>query len=257
VPPGTVKVRDPTKSWQTSLRVFIPLRDDNPRTRFPAVTLLLIAANVVAFLFVAFNLDAVGQKMLALQAGAIPYEIVHRVDIYPRDLLPVPGSIWTSMFLHGGWMHLIGNMWFLWVFGDNVEETMGSIRYLVFYFLVGTVGALAQCYAMPDSRFPMIGASGAIAGVLGGYAILYPRARIQTLVMIPFIWPVVPVPAWIFLGGWFIAQFMLPGGSGIAWMAHVGGFLAGLGAVRLLAPTRRGPPAARVEYIPPPRRTSW
>jgi membrane associated rhomboid family serine protease len=257
VPHGTVKVRDPTKSWQTSLRVFIPLRDDNPRTRFPAVTLLLIAANVVAFLFVVFTLDAGGQKMLALQAGAIPYEIVHRVDIYPRDLLPVPGSIWTSMFLHGGWAHLIGNMWFLWVFGDNVEEAMGSIRYLLFYFLVGTVGALAQCYAMPDSRFPMIGASGAIAGVLGGYAILYPRARIQTLVMIPFLWPVVAVPAWIFLGFWFVAQFMLPGGSGIAWMAHVGGFLAGLGAVRLLAYPRRGPPAAPVEYIPPPRRPSW
>ena len=125
------------------------------------------------------------------------------------------------MFLHGGWGHLIGNMWFLWVFGDNVEEAMGSIRYLIFYFLVGTVGALSQCYAMPDSTAPMIGASGAIAGVLGGYLMLYPRARIATLVMIPFLWPVIGVPAWIFLGGWFIAQFALPSNSGIAWMAHV------------------------------------
>ncbi len=236
--------------------MFLPLRDDNPRTRFPAATLLLIAANVVAFLF-ELSLNARGQKLLTLEAGAIPYEIVHRVDIGPPNLLPVPGSIWTSMFLHGGWMHLIGNMWFLWVFGDNVEEAMGSIRYFLFYFLVGTVGALAQCYSMPTSTEPMIGASGAIAGVLGGYLMLYPRARISTLVMIPFLWPVVPVPAWIFLSGWFIAQFALPSGSGIAWMAHVGGFLAGLGAVRLLAHTRRGPPAAPVEYIPPVRRASW
>jgi membrane associated rhomboid family serine protease len=236
--------------------VFLPLRDDNPRTRFPAVTLLLIAANVVAFLF-ELSLNARGQKLLTLEAGAIPFEIVHRVDIHPRNLLPVPGSIWTSMFLHGGWMHLIGNMWFLWVFGDNVEEAMGSIRYLLFYFLVGTVGALAQCYSMPNSTEPMIGASGAIAGVLGGYLMLYPRARIATLVMIPFLWPVVPVPAWIFLSGWFLVQFAVPSGSGVAWMAHVGGFLAGLGTVRLLAHTRRGPPAAPVEYIPPPRRASW
>jgi membrane associated rhomboid family serine protease len=242
--------------WQTLRRVFIPLRDDNPRARFPAVTLLLIAANVVAFLF-ELSLNARGQKLLTLEAGAIPYEIVHRVDIYPRNLLPIPGSIWTSMFLHGGWMHLIGNMWFLWIFGDNVEEAMGSFRYLLFYFLVGTVGALAPCYAMPDSTAPMIGASGAIAGVLGGYVMLYPRARIATLIMIPFLWPVVGVPAWIFLGLWFLAQFTLGAGSGVAWMAHVGGFLAGLGVVRLLAHSRRGPPAAPVEYIPPARRTSW
>ncbi len=237
-------------------RVFIPLRDDNPRTRFPAVTLLLIAANVVAFLF-ELSLNARGQKLLTFEAGAIPYEIVRHVDLLPENLLPVPGSIWTSMFLHGGWMHLIGNMWFLWIFGDNVEEAMGSLRYVVFYFLVGTVGALAQCYSLPDSREPMIGASGAIAGVLGGYLMLYPRARIQTLIMIPFLWPVVGVPAWIFLGLWFLGQFTLGAGSGVAWMAHVGGFLAGLGVVRLLAHSRRGPPTAPVEYIPPPRRASW
>ena len=220
------------------------------------MTLLLIAANVVAFLFER-SLNAPGQRLLALEAGAIPFEIVHRVDIFPPNLLPVPGSIWTSMFLHGGWMHLIGNMWFLWVFGDNVEEAMGSIRYLLFYFLVGTVGALAQCYSMPSSTDPMIGASGAIAGVLGGYLMLYPRARIATLVMIPFLWPVVPVPAWVFLSGWFLAQLVLPSRSGVAWMAHVGGFLAGVGAVRLLVHTRRGTPTTPVEYIPPSRRASW
>src|SRR5438093_6423537 len=130
--------------------MLFPSRDHNPRTRFPAVTLLIVAANVVAFLF-ELSLDARGQKLLVLTAGAIPFEIVNHVDIGPRDLLPVPGSIWTSMFLHGGWMHLIGNMWFLWIFGDNVEESLGSFRYAIFYFVVGTVGALAQIFAMPDS----------------------------------------------------------------------------------------------------------
>ena len=131
---------------------------------------------------------------------------------------------------------------------------MGSFRYFLFYFLVGTAGALAQCYTMPDSTAPMIGASGRHRRRARGYLMLYPRARIQTLVMIPFLWPVVPVPAWVFLGGWFVAQFAVASSSGVAWMAHVGGFLAGLGAVRLLANTRRGPPAAPVEYIPPARR---
>jgi membrane associated rhomboid family serine protease len=232
--------------------VLFPIRDHNPRTRFPAVTLLLIAVNVVVFFF-ELSLNARGQKLLVLEAGAIPYEIVNHIDVGPRDFLPVPGSIWTSLFLHGGWLHLIGNMWFLWLFGDNVEESLGSIRYLIFYFLVGTVGALAQCYAMPESMAPMIGASGAIAGVLGGYLMLYPRAKVETLVLIPFLWPVIDLPAWIFLGIWFFSQFLLPNGSGVAWMAHVGGFLAGLGAVRLLARSRPGPPMANVEYIPPPR----
>ena len=232
--------------------VLFPIRDHNPTTRFPAVTLLLVAANVVAFLF-ELSLDARGQHRLLLSAGAIPYEIVNHVDIAPRDLLPVPGSIWTSMFLHGGWMHLLGNMWFLWLFGDNVEEALGSVRYLVFYFLVGTVGALTQSYSLPDSTAPMVGASGAVAGVLGGYLILFPRARIVSNVFL--LW-FVDLPAWVFLGLWFFGQFLLPTGSGVAWMAHVGGFLAGLGSIRLLARSRPRPPTdgVEVEYLPPRRR---
>jgi membrane associated rhomboid family serine protease len=232
--------------------VLIPIRDHNPRTRFPAVTLLLIAANVMAFLF-QLSLDEGGRRLLVLAAGAIPYEIVNRVDIRPANLLPWPGSILTSMFLHGGFLHLIGNMWFLWLFGDNVEERLGTFRYLLFYLLAGGVGALAQSYSMPGSTTPMIGASGAVAGVLGGYLMLYARARGVTFVAIPFLWHFTDVPAWLFLGLWFLGQFFLPSGSGIAWMAHVGGFLAGVGAVRLLAkpqPRRHG---AEVEYIPPPR----
>jgi membrane associated rhomboid family serine protease len=234
--------------------VLFPIRDHNPTTRFPAITLLLVAANVVAFLFL-LQLPEGAQQRLVLQAGAIPYEIINRVDLRPRDIVPWPATLWTSMFLHGGWMHLIGNMWFLWVFGDNVEEALGSFRYLVFYFLVGTVGALAQCFSLPDSTAPMIGASGAVAGVLGAYVMLYPRARIVSLFFLFF---TIELPAWIFLGLWFVGQFMLPTGSGVAWMAHVGGFLAGLGSVRLLMRTRPKRPAGdvEVEYLPP-RRRPW
>ncbi len=262
MPLGAVKVaarvnltrNPPSVPCQTARGVLIPIRDHNPRSRFPAVTLLIIAANVVAHIFQRMA-DPEAQRLLVLRAGAIPYEIINHIDILPPDLLPVPGSIFTSMFLHGGWLHLIGNMWFLWVFGDNIEEALGSVRYLVFYLLVGTVGALAQCFSMPSSTLPMIGASGAVAGVLGGYLMLYPRALIDTFVPIPLFWPRFDVPAWIFLGLWFVGQFLLPTGSGVAWMAHVGGFLAGLGAVRLLARTRPRPPSGRVDvqYIPPRR----
>jgi membrane associated rhomboid family serine protease len=228
--------------------VVIPIRDHNPRSRFPAVTLLIIAANVACFLY-ELHLTTGQQRNLLLTAGAIPYEIINRVDIGPRNLFPWPATIWTSMFLHGGWMHLIGNMWFLWVFGDNVEDAMGPFRYAFFYLAAGTVGALVQAFAMPDSFVPMIGASGAIAGVLGGYIMLYPRARILTLVG----WFFIDLPAWFFLGIWFLLQFFTPIGSGVAWMAHVGGFLAGIGTVRLLARRQRPRPPVDAEYIPPRR----
>jgi membrane associated rhomboid family serine protease len=215
------------------------------------VTFTIIVVNVVVFvaLWLSGQLD-----QYALTAGAIPYEITHLHDLRPRDVVPPPGTLWTSMFMHGGWMHLIGNMWFLWLFGDNVEEALGPVRYAIFYVLVGTVGALAQIFAMPDSTVPMIGASGCVAGALGAYAMLYPHARVSTLVMIPLLWPVIHVRAWIFLGLWFLMQFMLPTGSGVAWMAHVGGFLAGAGLARLMMLRRPPAQAADVEYLPPPRR---
>ncbi len=237
--------------------MFLPIRDHNPRERFPAVTLALVALNVVVFLYELLQ----GQAYLTRTAGAIPFEIVNHVDLRPANLVPWPATIWTSMFLHGGFMHLIGNMWFLWLFGDNVEDALGRGRYLVFYFVVGTVGALAQIFTLPQSTAPMIGASGAVAGALGAYVMLYPHARVETLIMIPFLWPVVQVRAWVFLGLWFLGQFLLSTGSGIAWMAHVGGFIAGAGLARLLAVSRdvhRGAATELVEaeYIPPPRRRS-
>jgi len=233
--------------------VLFPIRDHNPRTTVPVVTLRIIAANVVVFLYES-SLGDRARQLLALAGGAIPYEIVNHVDIGPRDLLPLPGSILTSMFLHGGWMHLIGNMWFLWIFGDNVEDALGSLRYVIFYFIVGAAGALAQSLAMPDSTVPMIGASGAIAGALGAYIMLFPRARVVTFVAIPFLWHTRDIQAWIFLGIWFLFQFLTPIGSGVAWMAHVGGFIAGAGLARLLARKRPAPPPEDVQYIPPPRR---
>ena len=236
--------------------MLIPLRDENPRGRFPLVTFLIIAANVLVFLFQR-SLSPAGQELLLKAAGAIPFEIVNHVDIGPADLLPWPGSILTSMFLHGGWLHLIGNMWFLWLFGDNVEEALGSVRFLLFYLLAGTVGAVAQCYIVPDSTAPMLGASGAVAGVLGAYVLLYPRARILTFALIPLFLNVLRVPAWLFLGFWFLGQFFIGDGAGVAWMAHVGGFLAGLGIVRLLspAPARRPQPSIpKIEYLPPGHR---
>ena len=211
-----------------------------------------MAVNALVFLWQALLPPRVGER-LVLAGGAIPLEITTLTDAGPvAALVPVPLTILTSMFLHGGWLHIIGNMWFLWLFGDNVEDRLGRFRFLLFYLVTGTIGALAQCFMMPTSNVPMIGASGAVAGVLGGYVLAFPHSRVLTLIPIPFFWHVTTVPAWVFLGLWFIGQFFIGEGSGIAWMAHVGGFLAGLGLVRIFAPQRR-PVVVDVEYLPPRR----
>jgi membrane associated rhomboid family serine protease len=213
--------------------VLIPLRDHNPRVRFPLMTLVLVLTNVLVYLWQATLPRQVGERLL-LVAGAIPREIMSLQDFAPRALVPVPLTILTSMFLHGGLLHVLGNMWFLWVFGDNVEDNLGRWRFVAFYLVTGVVGAVAQCLMMPGSPAPMIGASGAVAGILGGYILNFPHARVVTLVLLWFI----DVPAWVFLGLWFLGQFLIGSSSGIAWMAHVGGFLAGLGLVRIFAPNR-------------------
>lgn len=228
--------------------MLLPIRDLNPRTRFPATTVVLVVVNVLFFL---------GELLLAPEAriglfhrgGAIPLEITTLHDLPPIDLVAPPFTILSSMFLHSGLGHLAGNMWFLWIFGDNVEERLGSFRFLLFFLLTGTIGAIAQCLLMPASMVPMVGASGAIAGVLGGYVLLFPRARVVSLAIFGFI----AIPAWVFLGIWFAAQLFIGESSGIAWMAHVGGFLAGLGLVRLFAAPPR-PPVLEAEYLPPPSR---
>ena len=167
------------------------------------------------------------------------------------DQPPWYATIFTSMFMHGGWLHIIFNMLFLWIFGNNVEEAMGRVKYLLFYLLAGIVALYAQVALSPDSTLPTLGASGAIAGVLGAYALLHPRARVLTLIFIVFFVTLVEIPAWIMLGIWFILQFVpaigqvatpdVAGGGGVAYFAHVGGFLFGLAAVKLFT-LGRAPP---------------
>lgn len=223
--------------------MLIPIRDENPRRSWPIFTAALVVVNVMLFVYKA-SLGPLGAQGLVTAAGAIPVEIARLRDLVGVDpatglvhlpaLVPLPLTILSSMFLHADVLHLIGNLWFLWLFGDNVEDRLGKPRFLSFYLLAGVGGALAQIMLSPSSAIPMIGASGAIAGVLGGYLVLFPHARVVSFVAIPFLWHLTAVPAWVFLGIWFVGQFFL-GGSAVAWMAHVGGFLVGMLLVRLMA----------------------
>ncbi len=212
------------------------------------MTLGLIVANSVAWVFELQH----GVALATLDYGLIPSWIVRGIREGPILLpglgtailhqeVPFPWTVLTAMFMHGGWLHVIGNMWFLWVFGDNVEDAMGRIRFAAFYFLCGLAAAFAQVLVTPSSVAPMVGASGAIAGVLGGYLVLYPRGQVRCLwILIVFV-TFVNLPAWVLLGLWFVSQFFMPLESGVAWMAHVGGFLAGFVLVRMLAPARTRP----------------
>ena len=222
---------------------MIPLKDDVPVSRPPVVTVALIAANVVAFLWQ--DLVA-GRDLSILVGGAIPYEILTFRDVRPQDLVPPPFTILTSMFLHGGFMHIAGNMLFLWIFGNNVEDPLGRARFVLFYLACGIVAALAQVATAamasdPSTQLiPMVGASGAIAGVLAGYMVLFPRARVLAAVPIIFFIRLVYVPAGFFIGLWFLIQLASAafgsGGGGVAFVAHVGGFVAGYVLVKLWGP---------------------
>jgi membrane associated rhomboid family serine protease len=206
--------------------MFIPLHDENPTSRVPYVTLSLIAINVLVFCLGAFSPQ--GAQTSALRFGSIPYEITHFRTLGQALRVPPYLSLLTSLFVHGSLFHLLGNMLYLWIFGNNIEDFLGSFRFVLFYLFCGLAAGLTQVAAAPGSRLPMIGASGAIAGVLGAYLILYPRARVLTLVF----FFIVPVPAGIVLGLWFVAQVLNVGmGGGVAWFAHIGGFLTGIGLV--------------------------
>ncbi len=213
---------------------MIPLYDTLRARRFPLVNWALIAANVIVFLY-------------ELQLGPSALNgFVSTWGLIPARLFGDPTEVWptifTSMFLHGGWFHILSNMWVLYIFGDNIEDRMGKSGYLFFYLLSGTAAALLEAYILPSNGMPMIGASGAIAGVLGAYLILFPRARIASLVPIFFIFTLIEIPAVVFLLFWFASQLFsgflsLEGAdaSGIAWWAHVGGFLFGMIAVSFFA----------------------
>lgn len=216
----------------------IPLFDDNPTARAALVTWGLIAACVLAFLW-QISLPPDLARQIELSLGMVPSLLFGHARLDP-DLVVVPpwASLFTSMFLHGGWMHLIGNMLFLWIFGDNVEDSMGRLRFLVFYALCGAAAALTQAWMSPQSDFPMIGASGAIAGVLGAYLLLHPRANVRVLVVILLYIRLINVPAVIVLGLWFAGQVLSAvaspaGNGGVAFWAHIGGFVCGLALLPL------------------------
>jgi membrane associated rhomboid family serine protease len=228
---------------------MFPLRDDVPSRRFPLVTLGLVVMNVVIFLFEAgLGADA---SVLIATFGVIPAQLTTR---WQNPL--VLSTLFTSQYLHGGWAHLIGNMWYLFIFGDNVEDRMGRVRYFIFYSLCGVIAALLQVAAAPRSTIPMIGASGAIAGVLGAYLLLYPRARVSTLVPFFFFIRIVWLPAIVVLGGWFLVQ-LLNGlamlnvqmqTGGVAFWAHVGGFVAGMVLMPIFRQRNYSPPSRSGGY---------
>lgn len=223
---------------------MIPLRDENPTGRFPVVTVALIAANVVVFAFqLLLPRWGLTPEGFVARAGMVPYEIANRVDIPPSGLVPWWLTLLTSMFVHGGWPHLVFNMLYLWVFGDNVEALLGRARSLTFYLVCGLLAAAAQVAVDLDSTTPVIGASGAVAGVLGGYIVRWPRARVTTVFVLVFVFPVVHLPAWVLLGLWFVLQALegvvsLNGRADVAYFAHIGGFVAGMLLIWLLAATR-------------------
>lgn len=216
---------------------MIPLRDNIPTRRFPIVTVLLIVVNSLIFLLESAIGNAAAEDLI-YQFGFVPARITSQWT-NPAVLL----TLFTSMYLHGGWFHLISNMLYLWIFGNNIEDNMGRLRFFVFYTLCGVLAATAQIAVAPNSEMPGVGASGAIAGVLGAYLLLYPQARIRTLVLLPFWFVTVNLPAMIVLGGWFLTQFFNGLASlnvqmqvgGVAWWAHIGGFVAGV----VLAPLFR------------------
>jgi len=231
---------------------LFPLSDDNPTARTPIATILIIVLNALVWGWLqGFGAATPLAESMCLH-GLIPGDLLGNVA--PGTRVPVsehlvcqldghgnPTSLLTSMFMHGGWFHILGNMWFLWVFGDNVEDVMGPFRFVVFYLLCGLAAAGAQIATAPTSTIPMVGASGAIGGVMGAYALLFPRARVNTLIFLGFYVTTIAVPAVFMLGYWFLLQLLggLPAlgeaRGGVAFFAHVGGFLAGLALIGLFA----------------------
>lgn len=223
---------------------MIPLRDENPSHSFPIITVLIIVLCSLVF-FMEVSLPEKASDLFiqnyALYPGAVDFQGWLRT--FPRLV--------TSMFLHGGWAHLIGNMWFLWIFGDNIEEFLGHFGFLIFYLGTGILAGLTHILMNSGSDVPTIGASGAISGVLGAYIFLHPRIRVRTLITLGFYFDVVRIPAIYFLGIWFIAQLMGMD-PGVAYGAHIGGFVSGLLLILLFSRRRAYAPEARFE----PRRQS-
>ena len=208
---------------------MFPLRDTQPSNSRPVITIAIIIVNVMVF-FHEITLDEFSRNHFIAAYGMIPARF-QLIDLF------------TSIWLHGGWLHLIGNMWFLWIFGDNIEDTLGSLNYLVFYVLCGVAAGLTHLIFNADSRVPTVGASGAIAGVMGAYLLKYPRANVLTLIPIFIFFTTMELPAWVILIYWFVIQLFSGVGSvgyshlsqgGVAWFAHIGGFLVGMALIKML-----------------------
>jgi len=238
---------------------MIPLRDSVAVQRWPVVTWLLIGINVWVFL----NELLLGPELEAfIRTWAfIPARYFALSELNPGDWAGRYLPIFTSMFLHGGWLHLLGNMVYLWIFGDNVEDRLGHVRYLIFYLATGLGAALVHAHLAPDSTLPTVGASGAISGVLGAYFVLFPHARVYTLVPFVFVFlGVVEIPAAVYLGFWFAMQVLSGAaglaaqvdadGGGVAWWAHIGGFVMGMAVAALLRARRPQERPWRPEYAP-------
>ena len=237
---------------------MIPLKDDTPSTLRPRVTIALIAACGAAFLWQC-SLDDNTSRRAVEALGAIPAVLLARARL-PPDLQWVPrfATVFTSMFLHGGWSHIIGNMLFLYAFGRSLEDAMGHNKFLGFYFATGIIAGIVQVFFNLDSRIPTVGASGAIAGVMGAYIVKFPRAEIRTLIWVIFFVTTVDIPAILLLGFWFLSQIFSVGeiahthqvtDSGVAFFAHIGGFVAGMILVNVMGTRQR--------YFPPGRSLRW
>ncbi|HHT9158889.1 MAG TPA: rhomboid family intramembrane serine protease [Candidatus Brocadiaceae bacterium] len=223
---------------------MIPIRDRNPSGTFPFVTVSIIALNILVFLFEL----SMGQGLdsFLFQFGVVPIKVYYSTDIPGSNIINTYFPFLSFMFLHGGFVHLIGNMWYLWIFGDNVEDRLGRIKFVIFYLICGIGSAIVHVYFNSQSEVPCVGASGAIAGVLGAYMVTFPRARVLVLIPLFIVWQTIELPAIIVLGFWFLIQFFSgtasissTHGGGVAWWAHIGGFVLGVILIKLFPKSRR------------------
>ena len=221
---------------------MFPIYDDVPTKKFPIITVALIVLNSMVYLYQV----SLGEKFAEFiySMGLLPFEITHYIDLFPPGPSPIYLTIFSSMFMHGSIVHLLGNMLFLWIFGNNVEDYLGRKKFVIFYLFCGIAATLTQIFINPDSKVPMVGASGAIAGVLGAYLLLYPRAKVTTVIIFGFFIILIKIPAVVVLGFWIIYQFLYgisslairTGEGGVAWFAHIGGFICGVILIKLFKP---------------------
>ncbi len=219
---------------------MIPFKDDNPTEKFPFITIGLIVINCIVFIWEITS--SMGIEKIAYYYGAIPYNLISFDIIQPVH--PIV-SIFTSMFLHGGFLHLAGNMLYLWIFGNNIEDTLGHFRFLIFYLFSGCVAAYSHAITDVTSFIPMIGASGSVSGVLGAYILLFPKAKVYTFFFFGFFWQILRLPAFVVIGFWTVIQIVSGMASygigqqgGVAWFAHIGGFIIGLITIKLWIPKK-------------------